>query len=149
MSRDPAAKWIFETERPDLVANWFKNRAFNVRQLRETAETTFWSGLDENKKTPIEILKGLSQALRSIAYLHALVDHAAKSSQQQWSSEPERYRFVHIAVTEADAAMSSDHSAVLELERLVRFLIGYTDPSFANQVTPSSTEGATSQGIEV
>jgi hypothetical protein len=27
MSRDPAAKWILETERPDLIANWFKNRA--------------------------------------------------------------------------------------------------------------------------
>ena len=37
MSNDPSAKWILETSRPDLIANWFKQRAFDARRLRETA----------------------------------------------------------------------------------------------------------------
>ena len=46
MSTDPSAKWILETGRPDLIANWFKQRAFDARRLRETAEKLVWSGLD-------------------------------------------------------------------------------------------------------
>lgn len=127
MSRDPAAKWILENQRPDLIANWFKNRDFDTRQLREKAEATIWSGLDENKKTPVEVLQMLSEARRSAAYLVSLTAHAGESGPAQWSSDPERYRFVSIAVTEADESMSSDLDEIAKLEKLVRTLIESTD----------------------
>jgi len=69
----------------------------------------------------------LSEARRSVAYLVSLTAHAGESGHEQWSSDPERYRFVSIAVSEADASMSSDLDEITKLEKLVRTLIGSAD----------------------
>lgn len=123
MSNNPSAKWILQTARPDLIANWFKERAFETRRLREAAETMVWSGLDENKKKPAEVLQALADARQSVAYLMALTAHAAENGHGEWSSDPERYRFVRTAVAEGEKSMSSDLNEIARLQTLVESLI--------------------------
>lgn len=132
MSADSAAKWILETERPNLIGNWFKNRASDARQLRETAKATVRSGLDENKQKPSEVLEAISEARRGVAYLASLVAHVAEEGHQEWSSDPGRYRFASIAAGEAASSMSSDLNDIARLEELVRRLIECADRLIAS-----------------
>jgi hypothetical protein len=124
MSNNASAKWILEAGRPDLIANWFKQRAFDARRLRETTETLVWGGLDENRKKPSEVLQALADARMSVSYLRALTAHAADTGHAEWSSDQERYRFVTIAVREGAESMSSDFDHITHLEAMVEKLIG-------------------------
>jgi hypothetical protein len=86
-----------------------------------------WSGLDENKKKPIEVLQALSEARKSAAYLITLISDSTENGHDEWSSDQERFRFVSIAAAEGEKSMSSDLNDITRLETLVETLIASAD----------------------
>ena len=132
MGHDIAAKWILEHKRPDLIANWFKQRQAESKRIRELVETKTWGGLGEDQVLPSQRLQEIKDNQARVAYLLELCLHAASAGAAKWENDQDEFRFVTIAVQESQKFMKEDLLQVSECHDLVANLIRASESRVSN-----------------